>query len=228
MKRFIIFIFTVLVLAGLAGCLYVATADELSLQRETFLNGAPEKKQQALADGWALEKMQFRASLMNDTAAQFALAKAYRAEQMVRENPQTSAYWLQRAAMAHNAEASMLLARYALTGYGVEKNEKNAAGWVIRAAEDGSSEGAGMAGMLYLAGIGVEQDFDKAHDWLVKSNDPKAIDMAYSLQQEKARMQKLPEGQRATEEDKQRVAAREQIRDIFFTVMKLAAQTVLK
>ncbi len=115
-------------------------------------------------------------------------------------------------ALTGDNDAKMEVAKFYLTGTHVAENEEKGAKWVECAAEDGDEKAIGIMGFLHMGGIGVEQSFPKAREWLTKSGDPRAIELALTLQHFDRAMEILPPAERAEKTKANYEAARTDIR----------------
>lgn len=104
-----------------------------------------------------------------DAEAQYTLGKVYYDGQIVQPNPQTAAYWWQRAAMQGHAIAQSSLGGIYSSGLGVDQDYKKALQWRMRAAEQGEPSAQVGLGSMYLLGQGVPKNARKGMYWLKKA-----------------------------------------------------------
>nr|WP_160327505.1 tetratricopeptide repeat protein [Burkholderia ambifaria] len=110
-----------------------------------------------------------RKAQQGDTAAQFAVAEAYRTGKGVDEDFAQALYWYRAAAEQGNVSAQNNLGTMFQRGIGTEKSPQMAAYWYRQAAEQGERVAQFNLAMRYARGDGVEQDDAAAAQWFAKS-----------------------------------------------------------
>lgn len=231
MKKLILFLLTFVALILGGALLYAGLSPDHAATRSTLRDASPAVREAGVRQALAFEQQHLRALLLHDNQAQYAMGLHYQKKaEAENDSPALRAKavtWMQRAALNNHAGACMMLARYALLGYGMPQSEKEAAQWVERAAELGDAKAAGLMGILYMSGAGVEQDFSKAKFWLSKSDDAKAVDLAFKLDAMEQAMKTLPESERAKIGAAQMVAAAGQLKAAVLAMTRQLGQTLV-
>ncbi|MEO1028790.1 MAG: peptidoglycan-binding protein [Pseudomonadota bacterium] len=134
-----------------------------------------------ISDGVALVQRSASAGL---PAAQYELARLYRAGLGLPKDPEQAIVWLERAAAGGNAKAMQEAGIYYSDPENSGYSNAKAATWFRRAAEFGLVDSQFNLGIMYEQGIGVTADSTEAFFWAMiaaKTGDGDAQDFSEEL-----------------------------------------------
>ena len=103
-----------------------------------------------------------RAAELDNTEAQYRIAKMRLEGIGVSMNYDHAAFWFCKAAMKGHAESQMELAFMYIYGQGVPQDYGKAREWFTRSAEQGNPSAQNTLGFMYENGLGGWQDYGKA------------------------------------------------------------------
>lgn len=104
-----------------------------------------------------------------DPRAQYTLGTLYWKGDIVDQDDQIAAEWIEKSAEQGNADAQYLLGLFYLTGIGVKPDFIKAAELFEKSAEQGHIDAQLYIGSCYSEGNGVERDDKKAAEWFEKA-----------------------------------------------------------
>lgn len=128
-------------------------------------HGNPEAKERLKERKWDLI---VRASLRNDSDAQYELGRMCHGSRGAASNEDAEARWYLKAAEQGNISAQYSLGQMYDHGTGVRRDEAEAVKWYQKAAEQGSADAQNRLGDIYRSRYGF-RDYGKAREWYHKA-----------------------------------------------------------